>query len=143
MKSNVTLYLNKDKTEVVEEGSRDAAFLLVRAGKEMSESDMDVYGQGLGAKAKALVAAQGGSKGRTAPPEDKSMAPGENKDEKVEGQVEDVDLEAMKKAELIAFAEEHEIDLGGAKSNDEIRAAIEAASGTSEPEEEAGEVEPE
>lgn len=61
----------------------------------------------------------------------------------VEGQVEEVDLETMKKAELIAFAEEHEIDLGGAKSNDEIRAAIEAASGTSEPEEEAGEVEPE
>lgn len=38
-----------------------------------------------------------------------------------------VDLGSMKKAELIAHAEQHGIDLEGAKTNAEIISAIEAA----------------
>lgn len=43
-KSDRALYLNADKSEVVEEGSPDAAFLLVGAGSEIDDADAAKYG---------------------------------------------------------------------------------------------------
>lgn len=44
--SQKTLFLNADKTQVVDEGSEDAAFLLVRAGSELNDEDAKRYGVG-------------------------------------------------------------------------------------------------
>lgn len=89
MKSKVNLYMNRDKTEVVPEGDKDAAFLLVRAGKDMSESDMDVYGEGLGAKAKALIAAE-----RSEAKEEKAAAEAPAEEKEVEAPAENKAVEA-------------------------------------------------
>lgn len=42
--SDKTLYLNADRTKVVDEGSEDAAFLLVREGGVLSAEDAERYG---------------------------------------------------------------------------------------------------
>ncbi len=42
--SEKTLFLNADRTQVVDEGSDDAAFLLVRAGSELNDQDAQRYG---------------------------------------------------------------------------------------------------
>ena len=44
MKAEKTIYLNRDKTKVVREDSPDAAFLLVRAGSEISNAEAQRYG---------------------------------------------------------------------------------------------------
>lgn len=43
-RSDRALYLNADKTEVVEEGDPNAAFLLVGAGSEIDDADAAKYG---------------------------------------------------------------------------------------------------
>lgn len=61
------LYLNADKTKVVEEGDPEAAFLLVASGGQLPEEEAEKYGL-TGKKAKAE------------PPSNKlKQAPGENK----------------------------------------------------------------
>jgi hypothetical protein len=47
-----TLWLNKDRTKVVEEGSPEAAFLLASKGKEIDAATAERYGLG-GKKTKA------------------------------------------------------------------------------------------
>ncbi len=42
--ANKTLYLNADRTELVEEDSPDAAFLLARAGTRVDDADAERYG---------------------------------------------------------------------------------------------------
>lgn len=61
-KSDKALFLNADRTEVVEEGSPDAAFLLVGAGSSLDDNEAAKYGL------KSVDA-----------PEDKSAAPDEDK----------------------------------------------------------------
>lgn len=38
------LFLTRDRKRVVEEGDKDAGFLLAAAGREISESDAEAYG---------------------------------------------------------------------------------------------------
>ena len=42
--SDHTWFLNSDKTRAVEEDSPEAAFLLVRAGTEADEAELEKYG---------------------------------------------------------------------------------------------------
>lgn len=39
-----TLFLNADKSKAVPQGDKDARFLLVREGQEISEADAEKYG---------------------------------------------------------------------------------------------------
>ncbi len=76
MKSNVNLYLNADGTKVVTEGP-EAASLLLNAGREVPDAEIEAYGEGLLKQAQAL----GGEKAAKAeaPSEDKAMEPAEDK----------------------------------------------------------------
>jgi hypothetical protein len=44
MKATKRLFVNADKSKIVEEGSADAAFLLVGEGQEISDEDAEKYG---------------------------------------------------------------------------------------------------
>lgn len=89
MKSNVDLYLNADRTKVVTAGP-DAAFVLVRAGKNVPDGEISRLGTGLLAQARELGKSdeaeaepepeQAEEKQVEAPAEDKAVkAPAENK----------------------------------------------------------------
>ncbi len=43
MISNKRIFVNKDKSKIVEEGSEEAAFLLVGEGAEISDEDIEKY----------------------------------------------------------------------------------------------------
>lgn len=81
--SDRALYLNADKTEVLEEGDPNAAYLLVGAGSELDDSEAAKYGL------------------KSAPKqEDKQAAP--------EG---DKSLDSMTKDELLAEADARGVDV--------------------------------
>lgn len=63
-KSDKALFLNADRTEVVEEGSPDAAFLLVGAGSSLDDNEAAKYGLKNSSKAEDKAVA--------APDEDKA-----------------------------------------------------------------------
>lgn len=66
-RATARLYLNADATKVVPEDDPEAASLFASVGKEISAADVEKYGLGKGAKAKA-------------PTDDKAVAgPAENK----------------------------------------------------------------
>lgn len=88
--SDRTLYLTADKSEVVEEGDERAAFLLVREGSQIDDTEAKQYG--LKSRTKA---------------EDKSATADEDKSE---------DLESLTKAELVERAEEAGVDSSGTKA---------------------------
>lgn len=44
MIASKTLYLNADRSKVVNEGDKDAQFLLVREGQELADSEAEKYG---------------------------------------------------------------------------------------------------
>jgi hypothetical protein len=88
MKSNVDLYLNADRTKVVKDGDPDAAFLLVNAGREIPDAEVEKMGAGLLNQAQEVARAAeapaeapaGEEKATAAPAEDKAVeAPAENK----------------------------------------------------------------
>lgn len=100
-KSDKALYLNADKSQVVEEGSPDAAFLLVGAGSEIDDADAKKYGLK--------------SSGKT---EDKAVAgPEEDKAAEAETTDDDDNLESLKKDELVARAEAAGLDTSGTKAD--------------------------
>lgn len=43
MKATATVYLNQDKSKAVAEGDKDAKFLLVKEGSEISDADVEKY----------------------------------------------------------------------------------------------------
>lgn len=66
------LYLNADRTKLVEEGSPDAAFLLAAEGAEVPDAEAKRYGLTGGSKASADEDEKtADAKARKAPPEDK------------------------------------------------------------------------
>lgn len=85
-----TIYLNADKTKAVNEDSPDAAFLFVREGSAVNESEakrLEGLGVKLGLKtedhpdfdARAAHEAEFGTKAVTAAPANKAKAPAEDK----------------------------------------------------------------
>ena len=71
MEAKETLYLNADKTEIVGEDSKDAAFLLARIGCEIPPEVIEKYGLTAGGKNVGK---------KTDPPaENKTKTPKENK----------------------------------------------------------------
>lgn len=101
--SDRALYLNADRTEVVEEGDPEAAFLLVGAGSEIDDADAARYG--LGSHAKSAAKAE--DKQVASPDEDKS-------------------LDSMTKDELLAVAGERGVDVKASATKAEIIDAIDA-----------------
>jgi hypothetical protein len=93
-KSEKALYLNADKTKVLEEGDAEAAFLLVGAGSEIEDAEAAKYG--LGSQAKSATKA-----------EDKAVDLDETKDD---------DLSSLTKAELVERAEAAGLDSSGTKA---------------------------
>lgn len=64
--SDKRLYVNKDKSRVVEESDPEAAYLLVAEGSELSDADAEKYGLG-GAEVKQVAAAPENKQVRSAP----------------------------------------------------------------------------
>lgn len=64
--SEKRLYVNKDKSRVVEEDDPEAAYLLVAEGSELSDADAEKYGLG-GAEVKQVAAAPENKQVRSAP----------------------------------------------------------------------------
>lgn len=96
--SDRRLYLNADKSRVVEEGDPDASFLLVGEGGQLPDDEALQWGLK--------------SSGKT---EDKAVA----------GPAEDKSLDGMTKDELIAEAEARGVEVAKSWTKDEIRSAIE------------------
>lgn len=94
--SDRALYLNADKSEVVEAGSPDAAFLLVGAGSEIPDEEAARYGLKSAKKV-----------------EDKQAGPEADKS-----------LDDMTKAELLAEAERRGVEVKSSATKAEILDAL-------------------
>lgn len=77
-KSDKRLYVNADRSKIVEEDSPEAAYLLVGAGGQVSDEDAKKYG--LKEPKPAAKAAEAESKQVDAPPENKARAMQSNKE---------------------------------------------------------------
>jgi hypothetical protein len=116
MKSNVDLYLNSDKTKVVLEGDREAASLLVNAGREIPDGEVIAMGRGILEQAQKLAGGQVTEKVAEAEP------PAPEHDDLTDATSEKYD--GMKKVELVALASQRGISLEGNKTNAEIIALL-------------------
>jgi hypothetical protein len=79
-KSDKRLYLNADRSKVVDEESADAAYLLVNAGGELTDAQAKQYGLSTKAKAAADDAAEPETKQISAAPENKAQTMEKSKD---------------------------------------------------------------